>query len=288
MTDRKIEIVHSARRSEFSSGMGSIARTLFRYRSLTATLVRKELATRFVGSVFGLLWFVITPAIQIAIYTLVFGTVFQARMPFRAAAESSQQEFGVYLFSGLLIFGLLADVISRSPSLIVTNPNFVKKVIFPIEILPVVAVLSALVSAGISFLLLVAALLLIMGSIPPFILLYPFCVLIMVPMLLGLSWFMAALGAFVRDIAQVVGLALTVLMFISPIFSPITAFPPWLQTFILFNPISLPIEFAHQVLFLNQLPEPVAVAGYLLVSVVVMAVGWRFFQKTRGGFADVL
>lgn len=288
MIDSRREVIHSARRDNTSLGIGNIGLSLYRHRSLIATLVRKELAGRFAGSVFGLLWFLITPATQIIIYTLVFGIVFQAKLPFRASAESSHQQFGVYLFSGLLIFTLLSEIVTRSPTLIISNPNFVKKVIFPIEILPVVTVLCALVNAGISFLLLVAALLLVMGTVSPFILFYPVCVLIMVPMLLGLSWFMAALGTFVRDIAQMVGLLLTVLMFVSPIFTPVTAFPDWLRLPILFNPVSLPVSFAHQALFQGAWPDPVLMAVYVAASLLVMALGWMFFQRTRGGFADVL
>ena len=259
-----------------------------RHWRLIVSLTRRDLAERFQGSLLGPLWYFITPAVLILTYTLVFGIVFKVRMPFARAGQSSNIDFGLFLFSGLLIFTVFSDVVSRSTSLVVSKPNFVKKVVFPLEVLSVVTVLSALAGGLLSFALLLIAALVLTGGLAATSVLYPIALLLMVPILVGLSWFLAALGTYVRDVAQIIGLLLTVALFLSPVFTPLSAFPEAVRAYLLFNPVSIPIELGHLTFFLHQ-PPPVGVtAAYLASAVAVMALGWAFFQKTRTGFADVL
>ena len=259
-----------------------------RHWRLIVSLTRRDLAERFQGSLLGPLWYIITPAILILTYTLVFGMVFKVRMPFARSAESSNVEFALFLFSGLLLYTVFSDVVSRSTSLVVSKPNFVKKVVFPLEILSVVAVLSAVTGGLLSFALLITAAVLLTGGIGVTSILYLGALLLMVPMLVGLSWFLAALGTYVRDVAQVIGLLLTVVLFLSPVFTPLSAFPESLRGFLLLNPVAVPIELGHRTFFLHETPPLGAAAVYLGAALVVMSGGWVFFQKTRTGFADVL
>ena len=255
---------------------------------LIVSLTRRDLAERFQGSLLGPLWYLITPAILILTYTLVFGVVFKVRAPFARGAESSNVEFGLFLFSGLLIFTVFSDVVSRSSSLVVSKPNFVKKVVFPLEILSIVAVLSALAGGVLSFALLLLATLVLTGGVAVTSVLYLSALLLMIPMLVGLSWFLAALGTYVRDVAQIIGLLLTVVLFLSPVFTPLSAFPATVRAYLLLNPVSIPIELGHLTFFLRETPPLGSIAAYLGAALAVMSLGWAFFQKTRTGFADVL
>ena len=259
-----------------------------RHWRLIVSLTRRDLAERFQGSLLGPLWYFITPAILILTYTLVFGIVFKVRMPFARAGQSSNIDFGLFLFSGLLIFTVFSDVVSRSTSLVVSKPNFVKKVVFPLEVLSVVTVLSALAGGLLSFALLLIAALVLTGGLAATSVLYPIALLLMVPMLVGLSWFLAALGTYVRDVAQIIGLLLTVVLFLSPVFTPLSAFPEAVRAYLLLNPVSIPIELGHLTFFLHETPPIGAAAAYLASALLVMSLGWAFFQKTRTGFADVL
>jgi lipopolysaccharide transport system permease protein len=283
-----MEIVHAAHHSDHPISPRAMLASVRRHWRLIVSLTRRDLAERFQGSLLGPLWYFITPAVLILTYTLVFGIVFKVRMPFARGAEASQVEFGLFLFSGLLLFTVFADVVSRSPSLVVSKPNFVKKVVFPLEILSVVTVLSALAGGVLSFALLLVATLLLTGGLGATSLLYLSALVLMLPMLVGLSWFLAALGTYVRDVAQIIGLLLTVVLFLSPVFTPLSAFPEPVRAYLLLNPVSIPIELGHLTFFLHQTPPLGAAAAYLGSALVVMSLGWVFFQKTRTGFADVL
>lgn len=262
--------------------------SLRQHSRLIVSLTRRDLAERFQGSLLGPLWYFLTPAILILTYTLVFGMVFKVRAPFARGTEASNVEFGLFLFSGLLIFTVFSDVVARSPSLVVSKPNFVKKVVFPLEILSVVTVLSALAGGVLSFALLVAASFVLTGAVGATSVLYLGALLIMIPMLVGVSWLLAALGTYIRDVAQIVGLLLTVVLFLSPVFTPLSSFPEAVRGYLLLNPVSIPIEIGHLTFFMHQPPPIGAVAWYLGAAVAVMALGWTFFQKMRAGFADVL
>lgn len=254
---------------------------------LLLPLVRREVVGRYRGSALGILWSLLTPLFMLAVYTFVFGTVFKAKWA-GTREDASVAEFAVILFAGLTVFQLFAEVVNRAPGLILANQNYVKKIVFPLELLVPVALGSALFHAAISLAVLLPFLVAVHGSIPltalwlPVILL-PFCLLI-----LGLGWFLASLGTYVRDIGQVLGTLVTALMFLSPIFFPLTALPEWLRPWLALNPIAVPVEEARKVLIYGQSPDYQTLVGYTAVAIVVCWLGYVWFQKTRKGFADVL
>jgi lipopolysaccharide transport system permease protein len=258
---------------------------------LIAQLTRRDITGRYRGSALGILWSLLTPLFMLAVFTFVFGTIFQARWApssGHAQAASSTAEFAIILFAGLIVFQLFAEVVNRAPTLILSNVNYVKKVVFPLEVLPVVALGSALFHAGVSFVVLVAFILAISGQVPLTALLLP---LILVPfsaLILGLGWLFASLGVFLRDISQILGTLVTALMFLSPIFFPSTALPEWIRPWIMLNPIALPVEQAREVLIWGNAPDWTGLAIYSMVAFAVAAAGYAWFQKTRKGFADVL
>jgi homopolymeric O-antigen transport system permease protein len=261
--------------------------------NLAILLIRREIAGRYRGSTLGLVWSMLTPLFMLAVYTFVFGVVFRARWSGESiggadASEPSTAAFALILFAGLIVFQLFSEVITRAPTLILANANYVKKVVFPLEILPVVVLGSALFHAGVSFLVLLAFQLAIFGVVPVTALLAPLVLAPFCLMILGLAWFIAALGVYYRDINQFLGTLVTALMFLSPIFFPPSALPDWLRPWVVLNPIAFPVTATRDVMIFGRWPDLAALAVYAVVGLVVASLGYAWFQKTRKGFADVL
>jgi lipopolysaccharide transport system permease protein len=250
-------------------------------------LVRRSITARYRGSVLGILWSLLTPLFMLAVFTFVFGSVLKAKWA-GAAEDASIAEFAVVLFAGLIVFQLFSEVVTAAPGLILANQNYVKKIVFPLEILVPVALGSALFHAGVSFLVLLAFVLAIHGAIAWTALLLPLVIVPFCLMILGLGWFLASLGTYVRDIGQVLGTVVTALMFLSPIFFPLTALPEWLRPWLVLNPLALPVEEARKVLVFGQIPDFAGLAAYAIAAVLVAGAGYFWFQTTRKGFADVL
>ncbi|MEL7897639.1 ABC transporter permease [Vreelandella neptunia] len=259
---------------------------LWRYRELIARLIKRDVLGRYKGSLLGLAWSFVTPIIMLVIYTFVFTVVFNAR--WGVGGEESKGVFALQLFAGLIVHGILAEVLTRSPSLILTNTNYVKKVVFPLEILPLVPLGSALFHAAVSSLVLILAQLVVLGSVPWTFWMLPLVLLPLMVLTMGISWLLASLGVFLRDIGQTMGLIATMLLFLSPIFYPISALPDNFHGVIHANPLTFIIEQARIVLLEGQLPNISGLLKYLAVSLVVAWLGFAWFQKTRKGFADVL
>jgi lipopolysaccharide transport system permease protein len=269
----------------FSAAPRELAASLWRNRGLIKASIKREVQSRYRGSVMGMFWSLLNPLFMLMVYTFVFSVVFKARW---SSGSDSKTEFALVLFAGLLLFNLFAECINRAPSLIVGNQNYVKKVVYPLEILPWIslgaALFQTLVSIGVWF----AAYLIFFGMphativLLPLVLL-PFCLFIM-----GLSWALASLGVYLRDIGQFVGILTTMLLFISPIFFPASALPEAYRTVLYFNPLTPVIEQARNVLFWGKLPDFGMLGVYLVATSVIAWLGFAWFQKTRKGFADVL
>ena len=259
---------------------------LWRYRGLIVRLTKRDVLGRYKGSLLGLAWSFVTPIIMLVIYTFVFTVVFNAR--WGVGGEENKGIFALQLFAGLIVHGILAEVLTRSPSLILANTNYVKKVVFPLEILPLVPLGSALFHASISSLVLIAAQLVVLGSIPWTFWMLPLVLLPLLILAMGISWLLASLGVFLRDIGQTMGLIATMLLFLSPIFYPISALPENFHGVIQANPLTFIIEQVRAVLLEGQLPDIMGLLKYLAVSLGVAWLGFAWFQKTRKGFADVL
>lgn len=261
--------------------------TLQHNAALLLPLIRREIAGRYRGSALGILWSLLTPLFMLGVYTFVFGHVFKARWA-GASENASMGEFAVTLFAGLIVFQLFAEVVTRAPSLILGNQNYVKKIVFPLEILVPVTLGTALFHAAISLIVLFAFMLPIHGGLPWTALLLPIVLVPYCLSILGVSWFLASLGTYVRDIGQILGTVVTALMFLSPIFFPLSALPEWIQSWLVLNPIAVPVEQARNLLIFGKLPDFAALGYYSVVAVVVAVLGYQFFQQTRKGFADVL
>ena len=260
--------------------------SLWRHRSLIAQMARREVVGRYKGSVIGLLWSFLNPIFMLAMYTFVFSVVFKAR--WGAGSGDSRSEFAIVLFVGMIVHSLFAEVLNRAPGLILGNVTYVKKIVFPLEVLPVVSMCAALFHGMVSLLVLLVAFALINGYVPwTAILVVPLLLPLML-LTLGLAWALASLGVFLRDVGQTIGLVLIVLMYFAPVFYPISALPAEFRPWLMLNPITFPIEQARAVLILGRMPDWDGLLVYSLVAAAIAWLGFAWFQKTRKGFANVL
>ena len=259
--------------------------SLWQHRELLFALIRREIVGRYKGSLMGLLWSFFNPVLMLAVYTFVFSVVFKSRW---AGGSESKTEFALVLFAGLIVFNIFAECISRAPGLVLGNANYVKKVVFPLEVLP----LATLGASGFHFLVnLVVWLifyLLFRGFPPATILLLPVTLLPMLLLTMGFSWLLASLGVYLRDVAQVVGVLVTVLMFMSPIFYPIQALPESFQPIMHMNPLGSIIEQARNVMIWNRGINWSTWNLQMTLAGLTCWLGFAWFQKTRKGFADVI
>ena len=264
-------------------------RSLWRNRTLIVQMSRREVVGRYKGSAMGLLWSFLNPLFMLAVYTFFFAVVFKSRWgTVPSGGEESKTLFAVLLFVGMIVHGLFAEVLNRAPTLILGNVNYVKKVVFPLEILPVISMGSALFHSVVSL----GVLLLVFVAFNHFlhwtVIFLPLIFLPLIILTMGLAWMLASLGVFVRDVGQTIGLAMTVMMFLSPVFYPITSLPERLRPWMLANPLTFIIEQARAVLIWGQMPNWSGLLLYTAVSTAIAWLGFAWFQKTRKGFADVL
>lgn len=268
-------------------GVGPLApfKTAWRHRRLIIRLAKREMDARYRGSVLGMVWALLNPLLMLVVYTFVFTTVFQARW---GSVGDSSGEFALLLFSGLILFTIFSDCVNRAPGLLLENVSYIKKVVFPLEILPLVGLTVALFNAVLSFGVLAVFYLIVLGLPPLTALLLP---LVLVPLCLttvGLSWLLASAGVFLRDIRQVVGVVVTVLMFMSPIFYPIAALPERFRTIIQLNPLTIILEQSKDLLFWGRVPDLMDWSLAMLAGWGCAWLGYFWFMKTRRGFADVV
>jgi len=264
----------------------ALIHSLWRNRQIIAQMTRREVVGRYKGSVLGLTWSFFNPMFMLTVYTFVFSEIFKAR--WGRDGNESKTLFAVVLFVGMIVQGLFAEVLSRAPSLILSNVNYVKKVVFPIEILPVITVGAALFHSLISLGVLLAAYVLFNGHLQWTVVFTPLVFLPMVVLILGLAWMLASLGVFLRDVGQTIGIVLTVLMFLSPVFYPVTAVPERFRSIIMANPLTFIIEQARDVLIWGHWPNWIGLSIYTVAATAIAWAGYAWFQKTRKGFADVL
>jgi lipopolysaccharide transport system permease protein len=264
----------------------ALGKSLWRNRQLIVQMIKREVIGRYRGSTMGLAWSFFNPIFMLLVYTFVFSEVFKAR--WSVVGDESKAQFALVLFVGMIVLGLFSEVINRAPGLILSNVNYVKKVIFPIEILPVIAMGAALFHSLISLTVLLTAFALFNSYLHWTVAFIPLVLLPLIILTLGFSWILASLGVFIRDVAQTIGLVTTVLMFLSPVFYPITAVPERFRPFIMANPLTFIIEQARDVLVWGHTPNWLGLGIYTLAASIVAWIGYFWFQKTRKGFADVL
>ena len=269
----------------FSTSPREMVASLWRNRGLVRALVQREVLGRYRGSFMGILWSFFNPVFMLVVYTFVFSVVFKARW---SGGSDSKTEFALVLFAGLIVFNLFAECINRAPGLILANVNYVKKVVFPLEVLPWVALGASLFHTLISLGVWLIAYVIFFGLPHITVLLMSLVMLPLLLFIMGLTWALAALGVYLRDISQFVGTFTTVLMFLSPIFYPASGLPEKYRHLLMLNPLTPTIEQARDVLFWGKVPDMGILLAYLFAATLAAWLGFAWFQKTRKGFADVL
>jgi lipopolysaccharide transport system permease protein len=267
------------------TSLAALARSLWRNRQLIVQMTKREVVGRYKGSAFGLAWSFFNPVFMLVVYTFVFSEIFKSRWP---GGDDSKTQFAVVLFVGMIVLSLFSEVLNRAPGLILSNVNYVKKVVFPIEILPVIAMGAALFHSLISLGVLLAAFVLFNGYLHWTAIFTPLVLLPLVILTTGLAWMLASLGVFLRDVGQTIVIITTVLMFLSPVFYPVTAVPERFRPFIMAQPLTFIIEQAREVLIWGHMPNWTGLGVYTLAATAIAWAGYAWFQKTRKGFADVL
>lgn len=261
--------------------------SLWQYRGLIFELVRREFSGKYRGSFGGAAWSFVQPLFLLAVYTVAFGVILKTRWSMANDSPNTAQ-YALMLFAGLIVFNAFAYVVEKSVTLVTRNPNFVKKVVFPLELLPVVCVLAALAHALIGVLIWSLGYLVLFGLPKPSIVLFPLVLLSFLPLLLGVGWFLSSLGVVARDIDQVTGMVNHTLLFLTPIFYSIEAAPPLLQQLLIFNPLTFVVEQFRLVIFFGQKPDFLMLAAYFILSSLFAFAGLSLFRRLRSGFADLV
>lgn len=267
---------------------GNVINLLNSFRNnkhLIKQLTIREVSSRYRGSYLGILWSFIIPLLMLIVYTFVFSVVFKARWN---TGSDNKIEFALIIFTGMLVFNLFSEVIGRSPSLILNNVNYVKKIIFPLEILPIVVLISALIHMGINLIVLMLGLLIFMGGFHITIITLPLIILPIILFTTGVSWFLTSLGVYLRDLGHIVGVVITALMYMTPIFYSITSIPEKIRFLFYLNPLSYVVNDMRNIMIFGQWPDWLWLCIGTGISSIVFFLGYVWFQKTRGGFADVL
>jgi lipopolysaccharide transport system permease protein len=259
--------------------------SLWRNRPLLARLAKREIQARYRGSLLGFTWLVLLPLLMLGVYTFAFAVVFKARW---STSQASMGAFAVVLFCGLAAFAIFSDMLNRAPTLILEHAAYVKKVVFPLELLPWVTLAVSLFGFAINLVVLAAFYPWVFGAPPWTVVFVPVLIAPLCLVSLGLSWFFASVGVFVRDLKLAVGVITTIVMFTSPIFYPLDAVPEAARAIIAWNPMAHVLEQLRGAVFWGKAPDPLALGLELLVGWAIAALGFAWFRRTRKAFADVL
>lgn len=248
-------------------------------------LTKREIATKYRGSILGVAWSLLNPMIMLGVFTFIFAGVFQAK--WHGGGDTTT--FALNLFAGLIVFWFFADALGRAPALIYSQPNFVKKVVFPLEVLPIVSSLSALIHFLINFVILCFATFILKGDLYlTLLLVLVFMCIGVLPLIIGLSLALSSFGVYIRDISSIIGSFLSILMFLSPIFYPLEATPQSISFLMELNPLSYPIDFVRKSVLNGEIPSLYNFIVYEIASLFVLSLGVRLFRSLRGGFADLV
>jgi lipopolysaccharide transport system permease protein len=260
---------------------------IYRNHDLIKQFIRQEIVCRYRGSIFGWAWSLLTPVIMLVVYTCVFGIVFKARWG-KANGAGSMAEFAMFLFAGQLTFQIFGESAQRAPGLIIGVTNFVKRVVFPLEIIPIAIIGTILFNVMIGFAICASISAYIYGGLSWTVCLVPLAVIPMILLALGVSWFLSSIGVYIRDISHLVGIALQVIFFATPIVYPISAIPERFRFIVEYNPLTVIVDLLRGCLIAG---DPGTITQWTLaygIGICFATLGLSWFQVTKKGFSDVL
>ncbi|KLI98608.1 ABC transporter permease [Luteimonas sp. FCS-9] len=269
-----------------SATPGSMFRSIWENRGVIWLLAKRDIQSRYKGSYIGLVWALINPLLMLLIYTFVFSVIFRAR--WAADAGESRTQFAFVMFVGVIVHGMFAEVVNRAPGIVLENTNYVTKVVFPLQILPVISLGNAIFQGLAGTVVLLLGMILSGGGLHWHALMLPLVFAPLLIMMVGIGWMLAALGVFIRDLKQTTMFVTTALLFLSPVFYPQSAWPQQYQWLFLFNPLTFIMEQSRQVLIWGAWPDLLGLLLYSLAALGIAWLGYFSFQRLRTGFADVL
>jgi len=287
MTDVALKKPGSGIAGEFAESLGLITplERAWHFRELIRAVVRRELMARFSGSILGWLWAIFGPLLMLSVYTVIFSHAVGIRA---STASHGVANYSLNIFVGLIMFNWFAELAYRAPALLHEHVNFIKKSIFPSETLAWIAGIRALVYAGISFCVLLFFELVITHSLPPTILLLPFVVVPFFLFVIGVSWFLMALGSFTRDVMHLMASIVPVFMFATPIFYSFDDVPPVLRVILRVNLVGDCVELMRDIVLLNRIPNPWLYLGTVIVSLLIFRSAYRFYMRYKNVFVDII
>ena len=256
-----------------------------RHRNLVRELTRRDVLGRYRGASFGMLWSLIGPLMILAIYSIAFGQIFKSRWQ---QVSGDNAEFGIVLFLGIIVHGFFAECFSRAPRLMIDNANYVKRVIFPLHVLPWSVVFSALFHMAMNLIVFVVLSALVYGRFSPLIFLVPVVVAPLVLLTVSVTWVVASLGVYVRDIQQATPVIVTAMFFLSSAIVPVDTLPPKYQAIFHLNPLTFFIDQVRNVALWGRAPDWWGLAQYTLAGLIALYLSYAWFRATSKGFADVL
>lgn len=251
---------------------------------LIISLTRRELAARYRGSVLGILWALLTPVVMIAIFTIIFAGIFNARF----GASSSHWDYALYLFCGLLPWTAFQESLQLSSNTIVAHANLVKRVVFPLETLPVAQTLAAVTNQMFGTVALIVGAIVLRREMHATIVFLPLLVIPQIIATLGAAWLLASLGVFVRDIVQGITLFLMAWMYLTPIIYPESMVPERYRAIINLNPFTPLVRNYRRILLDGNLPDWRGLAYFTVFAIASFLFGYWWFARTRKNFADVI
>jgi lipopolysaccharide transport system permease protein len=264
--------------------MSDLFLTIIKQRSLILELTKREFTGRYRGSFGGVIWSFIQPLFLLAIYTIAFGVILKTRW----GGGGSTAEYALMLFAGLIVFNAFSECLSKSSTLITNNPNFVKKVVFPLELLPVVTVGSVIIHTMIAIAVWFSGYMLLFGLPKPSAAFFPIILVCLVPVLLGIAWLFSAIGVVIRDISQATGMLNHALLFLTPIFYSIEAAPPMLKNALMLNPLTFIVEQLRAVLYLGKMPNFIGLLIYFIIATLFAWCSLVLFKRLRPTFSDMV
>lgn len=288
LLDTGLTTLRAIRSQNFRKAVGKAftlpVTSIWQNRRLIQSMVRRDILARYRGSFGDVLWTVLNPLLLMATYSFVFGVVLQSRF----GADNSRSGFVLNFFAGMLPWLAFSEAVGRAPHVMLEHRNFIRKLLFPVEILPVTQTLAALVTQAFATGVFLLILLLVRGGLPASALWLPVLLIPQVFFTLGTAWLLSALGVFMRDLGQIIGFLLTLWFFLTPICYPETSLPKEAAFVLTKNPIYVLVRGYRAVFLENSAPAFSSLWKLWLVAGVMFVLGYACFHKLRKSFADVI
>ena len=262
-------------------------RLVWRHRGLFFQMLKRNIVARYRGSVLGIIWCFAHPLMMLTVYTFVFGIIFKARWGIDTL-DDNRAAFPLIMFCGMTMFSIFAESLNMAGNLIVQQTNLVKKVIFPLEFLPLLTVCTAFFFGLAWFFLLSVGVFCFLGVPGWTMLLLPLTLLPLLLLSAGLACIVSAFGVYLRDVPQLVAVGVQILFFMTPIFYPVALVPEKLRILLLLNPLTPIVEESRKLFLYGMQPDYTVCLVLLAVCLLIFQLGFCCFAKMKKGFADVL